>query len=99
MLFVLLSELFPHLWSLFNELQFDVFVVAGKCKNGDKCRFVHDPNKVAVCTRYILPLSPGIPLKCLFLLQSLWVLFMETMSPVAGRDKIKHSVLVDHLVF
>lgn len=26
----------------------------GKCNRGDACPFIHDPDKVAVCTRYLI---------------------------------------------
>ncbi|MGH0192742.1 UNVERIFIED_CONTAM: hypothetical protein FKN15_023485 [Acipenser sinensis] len=29
----------------------------GKCNRGEKCPFIHDPDKVAVCTRYIRGMS------------------------------------------
>ncbi len=25
----------------------------GKCNRGDKCPYIHDPDKIAVCTRYV----------------------------------------------
>ncbi|KAF6025456.1 ZC3H3 [Bugula neritina] len=36
-----------------NEKQCLYYMRYGKCKRGDNCYFIHDPERVAVCTRYL----------------------------------------------
>ena len=43
---------YVHCMSIYTDCK-AIIVFIGKCNKGERCPFIHDPSKIAVCTKYV----------------------------------------------